>query len=451
MSDEKKQNQQSDDVVTDDVSNVSDDVNGDAEVVEIEAETSETEFDAPEDAAEMPESQAQNKPGAGVGRLFIAAVLGGVATIALSLGGGYYALKSNNLGAIGTLINDGGGSSDLLEEQYTDLSTRILSLEGEHANAGQIDESALADLGPVAKKIASLEGMLNNYRDENKKLAEQLFELQQVLDNSANVTPSDDFDNGLIAAMQAQIAELKKATSQSGDADVINRAISDAQMTVISDSQNKAVAIINDKIAKLDTALNDVKSIAQNAAEQAVAAGSGNTLSNKDASNMASALAVAALERALQDERPFEVELNALNGFVKDGGALAQLGSYAKTGLASEVTLFNQFESLLEAALVADLKGDGKSVLDKFIGNAKSIISIRRTGNIEGDETEAVLARIEVAVMAKDLSGAVAQADGLKGPAKAVFATWVAGAKSRLAAKDLMRQVSSDILTSLSE
>ena len=206
------------------------------------------------------------------------------------------------------------------------------------------------------------------------------------------------------------------------------------------------IAEIEAEIAALGAELAAVKNIAENAAEVAASKNAG---ISGDASGMATALAVASLERALQDEAPFEVELNALQGVAGDNVALADLSAYAATGLASEVTLLGQFSDLLDAALVADLKGDGKSILDKFIGNAKAVISIRKTGDVAGDTAEAVLARMEVAVLNKNLSAAMVEGGGLEGPAGAVFAPWIAAVKNRLAAQDLMRQVSADILTSL--
>ena len=354
------------------------------------------------------------KSGNGIGTLIVAALLGGVATVALVVGLGYYAIKSDSLGGLSKLIN-GGDAAAAAEERYTDVSTRILSIEGELIELQEaIPEPVVpTDLSPITDKIAALEGLLAEQVEQN-------------------------------AALEGKITNMAIAPAVDGDGNIDGAVIVGLQSAI--EAQNAVTADMQSQIAALKSELAVVKATAESAAETAATQNAG---ISGDASGMATALAVASLERALQDEKPFEIELNALKGVAGDNAALGELADYAATGLASDVTLLGQFDDLLEAALVADLKGDGKSILDKFIGNAKSVISIRKTGNVEGDNAEAVLARMEVAILAKNLSAAVAQGEALEGPAQSVFAPWMAAAKNRMAAQDLMRQVSADILTSL--
>ena len=361
------------------------------------------------------------KNSSGFGSLIVAALLGGVATVALVAGLGYYALKSDSLGGLSKLIN-GGDAAAAAEERYTDVSTRILSIEGELIEIQDAMPEPIepTDLSPITDKIAALEGLLAEQVEQNSALGTKLANLAAapvVIGDGSGSVDNGSVGNGVIVGLQNAI-----------------------------EMQNDVTENALNQIAALKTELAAVKAIAENAAETAATQNVG--LSG-DASGMATALAVASLERALQDEKPFEVELNALKGVAGDNVALVDLSAYAATGLASEVTLLGQFNDLLDTALVADLKGEGKSILDKFIGNAKSVISIRKTGNVEGDNAEAILARMEVAILNKNLNAAIAEGEGLDGPAKTVFANWMAAAKNRLAAQDLMRQVSADILTSL--
>lgn len=364
------------------------------------------------------------KTGAGFGSLLVAALLGGVATVVLIGGIGYYAMSSNGLGGISNLLN-GGDAAAANEERYTDVSTRVLSLEGEIAELLSAEPVA-TDLTPVSDKIDALADALSAESDQVTAIGERIGNVEKSI---ASVAQKDDgsFDNTILIAMQAEIDGLKNMSA--GDVD--------------TSELDAAIEAVQGKLAELETEVAAVKATAD------AAATSGAKISSGDANNMAAALAVAALERALQDEKPFEVELNAIKSVANDNAALDSLSAYAVTGLASETSLLGQFDGLLESALVADLKGEGTSILDRFIGNAKSIISVRKTGNVEGNSAEAVLARMEVAVKAKDLAGAVETASALEGPAAGVFAEWLTSAQSRLAAKDLMRQVSADILTSL--
>ncbi|MBL1419618.1 MAG: hypothetical protein COC24_003825 [Alphaproteobacteria bacterium] len=396
------------------------DVKPEDEVVEtIEVETIEAEEVEAEDVSfeeldrELDEiAPPIAKEDSGFGGLIVAALLGGVATVVLVFGLGYFTLKSDSLGGLSHLIN-GGDAAAAAEERYTDVSTRILSIEGELIEIQETMPEP-TDLSPIIDKIAALEGLAAQQTEQSFDFNAELDGIRERL--SSVVLPSVSVNSAGVANEAARVVDLEK------------------------------IADIEVEIAALTAELAAVKSVAENAAELAAAK---NTGLAGDASGMATALAVASLERALQDEAPFEVELNALKGVAGDNVALAELAAYAATGLASEVTLLGQFNGLLDAALVADLKGEGKSIFDKFIGNAKAVISIRKTGNVEGDNVEAVLARMEVAILNKNLSAAIAEGEGLEGPAKTVFANWMAAVKSRMAAQDLMRQVSADILTSL--
>ncbi|PCI86446.1 MAG: hypothetical protein COB24_09785 [Hyphomicrobiales bacterium] len=355
------------------------------------------------------------KENSGFGGLIVAGLLGGVATVVLVFGLGYFALKSDSLGGLSKLIN-GGDAAAAAEARYTDVSTRILSIEGELIEIQETmpEPTEPTDLSPIIDKIVALESLAAQQTEQSLDFSAAIEGIRERLSNV--VLPSVSVNSAGVANEAARAVDLEK------------------------------IADIEVEIAALTAELAAVKRVAENALEVAAAK---NTGVAGDASGMATALAVASLERALQDEAPFEVELNALKGVAGDNVALAELIAYAATGLASEVTLLGQFNGLLDAALVADLKGDGKSIFDKFIGNAKAVISIRKTGNVEGSSAEAVLARMEVAVLNKNLSAAIAEGEGLEGPAKMVFAKWMAAVKSRMVAQDLMRQVSADILTSL--
>lgn len=353
------------------------------------------------------------------GSLIVAALLGGVATVALIGGVGYYLVMSNNLGGMSKLFN-GGDAAAKIEERYLDLSTRVLSFEGELIELQDFDEAS-------GKDVSGLKTALAAAVEQAKTSGKSLADIKATIANAAKTALSADgsvgaIDGTALIALQTEIDALKQNVGGVG---------------------GEAIAKVEAQIKAVETELAALKTTVEEVANAETKIGEG------EASQMASALAVASLERALQDEKPFEVELNAIKAVAGESEAFAKLSSYAAKGLASEVTLLNQFDGLLEAALVADLKGEGKSILDRFIGNAKSVISIRKTGNVAGDGTEAVLARMEVAINAKDLDAALQTAQDLDGPAKMVFADWIASTDARLDAKDLMRQVSAEILTSL--
>ncbi|MCJ8323920.1 MAG: hypothetical protein HRU29_12225 [Rhizobiales bacterium] len=423
MSDDKKLNDKN--------SNISDDVET-IEVIEVEEVV--VGADAQESADEqesiealdaqlddlLPPIVSKSNP---LGSLIIAAVFGGIASIAILFGLGYYLVTSSSLGGLNQLLN-GADDTNVLEERYTNISTRILALEGEMSLAQtEIDNLAEQD---GRQRLAADENM-NSQSTELATIAAIIDELKAKLANAETQ-----------ASAPIRLAETGGSTDVA--ALLASQTNVDGQQDAVVAEIKLQISILDEKLISLQQDIEDNAKNAERISKTTVVQGAG---------NMASALAVAALERALQDEKPFVAELDILLALAGENAALTQLQAFAASGIASEINLYGQFDDLLEAALIADLKGEGKSVLDKFIGNAKSIISIRRTGNVEGDDAEAVLARMEVAVLAKDLPTALAQSQGLAGPAQQVFAPWVASVKTRLLAKQLMRQVSGDILKSL--
>lgn len=71
--------------------------------------------------------------------------------------------------------------------------------------------------------------------------------------------------------------------------------------------------------------------------------------------------------------------------------------------------------------------------MDGALRRMGSLVSIRRTGNLEGDSTEAVLARAEQKLQSNELAAALAELAVLtEAPAKAMQ-SWLDGARRRQA------------------
>ena len=163
--DKKNENVKSEDAVVETI-----------EVEEVEAEqVEEVEADEVVDVSfeELDEKLDEMTPpivknGNGFGALIVAALLGGAATVALVFGLGYFALKSDSLGGLSKLIN-GGDAAAAAEERYTDVSTRILSIEGELIEIQEAlpEPSEPTDLSPIIDKIADLEGLTAQQSEQN--------------------------------------------------------------------------------------------------------------------------------------------------------------------------------------------------------------------------------------------------------------------------------------------
>ena len=80
-----------------------------------------------------------------------------------------------------------------------------------------------------------------------------------------------------------------------------------------------------------------------------------------------------------------------------------------------------------------------------------SLVTVRRTGEISGDTTKAVIARMEERLKVHDLSGAVNEAGALQGPAARAAKPWIDDAEARLRTDILVRELSADVAARLAK
>ena len=73
---------------------------------------------------------------------------------------------------------------------------------------------------------------------------------------------------------------------------------------------------------------------------------------------------------------------------------MAELRPFAETGVPRRVTLASDFAELVPAILEAEAKGEGAGLWNRFKGNMAAVVTVRRVGNVEGDDTSAILARM---------------------------------------------------------
>ena len=87
-----------------------------------------------------------------------------------------------------------------------------------------------------------------------------------------------------------------------------------------------------------------------------------------------------------------------------------------------------------------------ESIIDKIWDNAKSIVTIRKVGYVEGSDVEAVVARMESKLQTDGLAGAVEEAKGLSGKALDAAKSWLDAANARLTTERLFAALKSKVL-----
>ncbi len=160
----------------------------------------------------------------------------------------------------------------------------------------------------------------------------------------------------------------------------------------------------------------------------------------------------ARLSAAVESGLPFATDLALLTPLAQGDARLTEsvtaLQAYAQTGVASRSALVAEFPAVAKAALADDLADD--SFGERLLGKVRALVSLRRVGNdVEGDGTEAKLARAEAALEAGDLAKAVALVKSLPAPTARATAGWLSRAEANLAAKQAADQISSQAVSLL--
>ncbi|MGB1547133.1 MAG: COG4223 family protein [Alphaproteobacteria bacterium] len=155
--------------------------------------------------------------------------------------------------------------------------------------------------------------------------------------------------------------------------------------------------------------------------------------------------AIEELREGLWEYGPFSERLTALLAVAGNDATvrklLAPITAYADQGIPTLPMLRARFDDMAAAVLEAGWVKPKADWREKLLANLANLVTIRRTGNLEGDDLEAVLARAEVALNAGDLERTVTLLDGVGEPARKAAEFWLRDARARLAAEAAIRQL----------
>ena len=368
------------------------------------------------------------RQGGGWFRSLVAAIIGGIISL-----GGYYGLTT-------TGMIEAGGRADLQALQSADEATksRLASLEADLTG----DSGIAAKLGGADKRITSLEAGAAKLTDSLTalpNLSKRLDGLASDLSAAkAAIAAGGAGDGAAVAAMQSTVAALAKE-SRGAIADL--RQAEKDLLTALSALQDRVAALdqqvkagvgsntasgdaeaalkaIADRLAALETAtkqvpdkvaaLNDQFTALQSRTEglaTELKSLSEITGQDSDATAAAQAVTVAALNRAVMSGKPYAAELKAVSAFVEDTESMEPLRAFAEKGIATRSDLIAAFPAAARSVL-EQIGSNDDGIMARFWSNAQKVVSVRPTGNVEGDGPAAVIARIEAALGSGDLAAA---------------------------------------------
>jgi len=400
---------------------------------------------APEAArAEPPRGEPHAAPAS---RSPLGAVAAGLAGAVIALAAAYGAVSTGMLPLAGPAATTTTGAD--VGAQIAALDAKIAALE----SAGPppaAPTAETADLTPLKGELAALSARLDALAAADSTGAAPaddalvgrvaaLEEAQAALADRPAADPSA-LETGLAAlssrldAVDTALRDLPGETSATtGAVEAIGGRL-DALQVEVGDTATKVGAAT----ATLDTLATRIETL-----EGRLAAATG-------PSPAALAFAAAGLARAVDDGRPYAAELAVLAPHLGGGEALATLESSAESGVPTRAALAARFAAV-ETAIAqtaATPPADG-SLLDTMIASARSIVAIRPSGPVDGDDPGAVATRIAAALATGDLPAALALWQGLPEAARAASADFGADLGRRVAVEAALVAASRDVGTAL--
>lgn len=325
------------------------------------------------------------------------------------------------------------------DERLMQLETSLKALQSSTESGQGALQTSMQEL---AKKLETNEARLTT---QEQALADLPPPPPDAVSNKEAVDALAARLDGYEAERTALEARLKEAETAN---DLVQKALGDLKSAMPPADIAERVDRLSAMITALNTAIDAMVPRLEDAQKRLAA------LEAKDAeidpsTRAALGLALANLARASQGAGGFEAELDAVSTLMPGMSELPALRSVSKTGVPTLASLKQSFPALVDAVFAAEAKADQSSIWSKFLGNAMSLITVRRTGDISGETSEAVLARMEEKLKVDDLAAAVHEAEGLSGAGALAAKDWLDKAQSRLRLDQLVRDLSAHVAQGL--
>jgi hypothetical protein len=160
------------------------------------------------------------------------------------------------------------------------------------------------------------------------------------------------------------------------------------------------------------------------------------------------ALAATALKSAVERGEPFAAELATAKALAPDPKLLAPLEPFAASGVPTAAALARELADIAPS-LRASASAPRENFLQRLQGNAEKLVRIRPVEEVAGNDTSAIVTRIEVKAGNGDLNGALAELAQLPPPVRAPADAWIKKAQARAAAVEASRRLAADALAGL--
>lgn len=363
---------------------------------------------APEPAVAAAAPASSGKSGGGGLTLFLAVVaIAGVVTRPV-----WAPYVDPHLGAVmpspGAPTVDGGTDPALsdainaVSASVSELSDRISNLEDRPIPTGSDDgDGASTAAGEFSARLAQVETDLSALSESAAALDGLRTEMTAAL---------EDTENALQGSLERDEESRARLVERLG--------VLESRLRQIAEEAENATASLAGLTDRIDSHEADITALEERPALEAAA-------------QAGLALAVGDVESAIADGRPFAAAVERLGSLAPAGTdiatAAAELAPFGEAGVPTRAALQARFE-VDAPAMQSELGRVEGDALETLIDGARSLISIRRTG--EAPDAPPV-SRAEAALDRGDLASAIAALSPVRDQSETV-AAWLADAEARL-------------------
>lgn len=343
-------------------------------------------------------------------------------------------------------------------QKIDEQGARVTALEGEVGELG--DEvrdvnrraSFLRDMVPedMQAKLDKIQNQAQNLQTTVSQISEQA----QTIGTTLTAPDQGTFGERL-TKVEEQVL-LLTGSQEIGDMVARIRALEE---TVAGQSQlSGAMAELTGIVDSLD---GKVGSLEQKLAEVKATNGDGalsqtlGDVSGNDLKAAAMLLAFSQMRDSLNRQAPFEEDLVLLQKMVGDDNpelqdALLRLAPRANGGVLTPDGLSGEFKGLAGDIVVASLKGEDVSIMDRAKARLGQVLQVEKDGEvITGTNTQAKVARAQQLLDRGDVQGAITELQSLEGEAAQTAQPFVQEAQMTLLAQQVQGMMQNMILSKI--
>ena len=320
---------------------------------------------------------------------------------------------------------------------------RLTAMEAQLKTIGEAATSSgngrtVAELAQVTTKMSGIE----------KNLDTKIAELQSAIE-----TRLADQEQNLSAKLEAGIGDTAALTDLKTGADKLATDIQSTRTDL--DAIKSDLTALQQKLGNVQTETAENITSAVKPVTEQVATLSANVkdmaqreaLREKKAQGVVLALEFENLKDAMDRGAPFADELARVKKLAGDSLDLSALEQLSGTKVPSRKQLIDGFDTLATKMVAASQPKPAKDTgfLDNLLTNAKSIVRVRKTGMVEGDTVEAIVARMEVALKDGKFSKAVSESKALPEDAAKIAAPYLKQIAARMEIENAMGKIQENL------